>query len=148
MGRESRMAKPAPPSSPPSILWAFLAEHAAIDRYERLGVMGIHSRWAAAFLPSVIPYMVVVAKITVPEGQPIGQVQLQFHILTPSGEQMGFVSERSRIEMSNDFLLIFTHSFAVAEAGAYRFVLRLSDGEPFEFEVPLILVNEAALAVH
>jgi hypothetical protein len=51
--------------------------------------MGIHSRWAAAFLPSVIPYMVVAAKITVPDGHAIRQVQLQFHILTPSGEQMG-----------------------------------------------------------
>jgi hypothetical protein len=83
--------------------------------------------------------MVVAAKITVPDGHAIRQVQLQFHILTPSGEQMGFVSDRSRIEMSADFLLIFTHDFAVAEAGAYRFVLQLSDGEPFEFEVPLIL---------
>ena len=69
----------------------------------------------------------------------MGQVQLQFHVLTPSGHQNGFRERRSRIEMSTDFLLVFTHDFAVAEAGAYRFGLRLNDGEPFEFEVPLSL---------
>jgi hypothetical protein len=120
---------------------ADLCELAFIDKYDRLCLIGVTTRFPVPSLPLFVRQLMIAARIV--DIQPVDTISVCISMATPSGivaapnEADGF-----DVSVVGEYILITLRDVPLHEEGVHRFEVSLADSEPVTLEVLVRLVSK------
>jgi hypothetical protein len=122
------------------IKWAELCELAFIDKYDRLCMIGVTTRFAVPSLPLLVRQIMIAARID--DVRPGDGFAVGISMTTPSGGVV--VPNRNDgfdISVAGEYILITLRDVPLSQEGHYRFEVSINEQEPVALEVLVGLVS-------
>jgi hypothetical protein len=115
---------------------------AFLDKYERLCMVGVTTRFAVPSLPLLVRQIMIATRID--DIQPGNAVAMGISMVTPSGSVV-VPSHGDGIEVSvaGDYILITLRDIPLSEEGFYRFEISMGEQESVVLDVLVRLVSNA-----
>jgi len=105
-----------------TVEWAFLCEHAFLDRSHRPCLISITDRYAVPSMPFVIAHVGLAIKAGTPDPS---SPALLLRFITPTGQRidMGQGHPMAGLEIAGEYLLFHLRNLPLETEGVYRFML-------------------------
>lgn len=121
------------------IKWAELCELAFIDKYERLCIVGVTTRFAVPSLPIAVRQIMIAARIA--DYQPADTFAVGVTIAMPDGRGMSpNQTDCMDISIEGEYLLITLRDIPLSEEGVHTFEVSIGDHAPVKLEFLVGLV--------
>src|SRR5262245_61762121 len=124
------------------IQWAQLCELAFIDKYDRLCMIGVTTRFPVPSLPVLVRQFMIAAHIV--DVQPVDNFTVAVTVATPSQQLAPVHSDGFNVSIVSEYILITLRDVPLSEEGWYRFEVSISENEPVILDVRVGLVSQSA----
>ena len=122
------------------IKWAELCELAFIDKYDRLCMIGVTTRFAVPSLPLQVRQIMIAVRIG--DIQPGNAVAMGIALTTPSGKVVvPNHGDGIDVNVAGEYILITLRDVPLSEEGFYRFEISIGEHESVPLDVLVRLVS-------
>ena len=122
------------------IKWAELCELAFIDKYDRLCMVGVTTRFAVPSLPLQVRQIMIAVRID--DIQPGNAVAMGIALTTPSGKVVvPNHGDGIDVNVAGEYILITLRDVPLSEEGFYRFEISIGEDESVTLDVLVRLVS-------
>jgi hypothetical protein len=118
--------------------WAQLCELAFIDKYDRLCMIGVTTRFPVPSLPLLVRRLMIAARIL--DIRPVDSFTVAVTVATPSQHLAPVHSDGFEVSCAGEYVLITLRDVPLSEEGQYRFEVSVGDDEPVILDVKVGLV--------
>jgi hypothetical protein len=120
--------------------WAQLCELAFIDKYDRLCMIGVTTRFPVPSLPLFVRQLMIAARIV--DVQPVDSFPVAVSVATPSQRLVPDNMDGFDVNIVGEYILISLRDVPLSEEGLYRFEVSIGDNEPVPLELTVGLVAQ------
>jgi hypothetical protein len=120
--------------------WAQVCELAFIDKYDRLCMIGVTTRFPVPSLPLFVRQLMIAARIV--DVQPVDSFPVAVSVATPSQRLVPDNMDGFDVNIVGEYILISLRDVPLSEEGLYRFEVSIGDNEPVPLELTVGLVAQ------
>ena len=122
------------------IKWAELCELAFVDKFDRLCMIGVTTRFAVPSLPLQVRQIMIAVRID--DVQPGNGVAMGISMATPSGNVVvPNHGDGIDVSVAGEYILITLRDVPLSEEGFYRFEISIGENESVPLDVLVRLVS-------